>query len=70
MTTTIDDSLIIQEVNCIHNSIVTRLTSDVCDTKEKEFKDGLIKIGWTPPKDDVLISEEMELPSMELTSGK
>lgn len=40
-----------QKVYSVVENMVNQISSVVIDTKEKQFINALIKLGWTPPKD-------------------
>ena len=39
-------------VQTLHNGLTDYVTKWICKTRDKEIKEALIKLGWTPPKDE------------------
>lgn len=66
-TSIVKDS-ITQEISSEMNDIVTVISREVYDTKERQLINGLIKLGWTPPVKGVDDYTEDNLPCMELSS--
>lgn len=48
--TSIIDSKVYQSIHTMIDGIRHDLVTYITDTREKEIKDALIKLGWTPPK--------------------
>ena len=46
------NGLITQELYRIENDVITETTRWVVNTREKEIRDALIKLGWIPPKEE------------------
>lgn len=47
--TTIENKKIRQEIQLVMDGTITRLSEAVWDTAETQFRESLIKLGWTPP---------------------
>ena len=47
-----EDGIINQELLHCDNGYLEKMKSWIINTREKEFKKALIKLGWTPPKID------------------
>ena len=50
------DGRIIQENYTENNGIRENFIRSIFDTKEKQFKEALIKLGWTPPEETAAYS--------------
>ena len=48
-TTPCTDGQIVQEVDFVTEGIRDRVMRQVIDTREKQVRDALIALGWTPP---------------------
>ena len=53
VTTPSADGKIYQETFSIENDIRRVLVKQVSDTKEQQFREALIKLGWTPPENEI-----------------
>ncbi len=53
LKTDIFNDKIIQELNYEREDIITKIFREMYDTKDKQFKDALVKLGWTPPIKDI-----------------
>lgn len=53
LKTDIFNDKIIQELNYEHKDIITKIFREMYDTQEKQLKEALIKLGWTPPIKDI-----------------
>ena len=47
--TGVHDKVITQEVEVTYDGIVFNFYKVVVDTKEKQMREALISLGWTPP---------------------
>ena len=51
--TKVDDDGLIH----ITTDFMGNVTREICNTKDQQIRNGLIKLGWTPPSDDHVKSE-------------
>lgn len=49
LRTNITDKMIIQEAFEVREEIATSIGRWIAETREQEFIDALVKLGWTPP---------------------
>ena len=52
-TTPFTDGKILQIVDLESENMIQTIMRDVLDTKEKQIKQALIKLGWTPPNGEI-----------------
>ena len=47
-----NDSIIFQEIKSEYEEITQIISRTIVDTKEKQLREALIKLGWTPPSQE------------------
>ncbi len=49
ISTEIDGEIITHVSKIAENAVVFNLTKAIANTKEKQMREALVKLGWTPP---------------------
>ena len=57
-TTPFTDGKIVQEVDFVSEGIRERVMREVTYTREKQVRDALIALGWTPPTGDGITKDQ------------
>ena len=54
VVTTTDNGRIISDIEMVRGGVREQITRYVIDTADAQVKQALVKLGWTPPKQDAV----------------